>query len=159
MGKMATGSAIYHITLLLHRKSSRVWNICKKTFECLHQDPVVLADLCGLLATFRTKRSGIIPDIEKMFPQVGIHQADCDVTRYLWPKYMSGKVTDGNTEIIRLATLLFGVISNPSLIVAFVEHHLDEINTETAKQIKDIIYVDNVIMGTKKPKKSSKMRQ
>ena len=164
MGKMATGSTIYHITLLLHRKRALPkFQLCmehlQKTFECLHQDPVVLADLCGLLATFRKKRIGIIPDIEKMLPQVGMHQADCDVTRYLWLKYMSGKVTEGNTEIIRFATLLFGVISNLSFLVASVEHHLDETNTETAKQINDIIYVDNVIMGTKNPKKSSKMRQ
>ena len=34
------------------------------------------------------------------------------------------------------------------MLSATVEHHLDEINTATAKQIKDDIYVDNVITVT-----------
>ena len=34
------------------------------------------------------------------------------------------------------------------MLSATVEHHLDEVNTATAKQIKDDIYVDNVITVT-----------
>ena len=34
---------------------------------------------------------------------------------------------------------------SPFLLSEIVEHHLDETNTATAKQIKDNIYVDNVI--------------
>ena len=34
------------------------------------------------------------------------------------------------------------------MLSATIEHHLDETNTATAKQIKDDIYVDNVVMGT-----------
>ena len=37
---------------------------------------------------------------------------------------------------------------SPFLLSATVEHHLDETNTAIAKQIKDHIYVDNLITGT-----------
>ena len=34
------------------------------------------------------------------------------------------------------------------MLSAIIEHHFDEKNTSTAKQIKDDIYVDNVITST-----------
>ena len=107
-----------------------------------------MEDLCGLLLRFRTKRIGIIVDIEKAFLQVGLHQGDRDVTRFLWVKDINGKVTDVNIQTYRFSRLPFGIISGPFLLCATVEHHLDEANTGTAKQVKDDIYVDNIIKGT-----------
>ena len=60
---------------------------------------MILADLCGLLLRFRPKRIGIIADIEKEFLQVGLHQGDSDVTKFLWLKDINGKVTDDNIQI------------------------------------------------------------
>ena len=90
---------------------------------------------------------GIIADTETTFPQIGLHQVDCDATRFLWLKDINGKVTD-NIQIYRFARLPFGIIPSPFLLSATIEHHLDETNTTTAKQIKDNIYEDNLIMGT-----------
>ena len=53
----------------------------KSLSECLHRGLVILEDLCGLLLRFRTRRIGIIADIEKAFLQVGLRQVDRDVTR------------------------------------------------------------------------------
>ena len=47
------------------------------------RDPMILADLCGLLPRFKIKRNGIISGIEKVFPQDGIQQLDRDVTKFL----------------------------------------------------------------------------
>ena len=44
-------------------------------------------------------------------------------------------------QIYRIARLPFSIISSSFLLSATVEHHLDEKNTTTAKQIKDDIYV------------------
>ena len=97
--------------------------------------------LCGLLLIFRTKRIGTIADIEKVFLQVALHQGDRDVTRFLWLKDINGKVADNNIQIYRFTRLPFGIISSPFLLSAIVEHHLDETNTATAKQIKKVTYV------------------
>ena len=39
----------------------------KSINECLYRSPVILEDLCGLLLRFRTKKIGIVSDIEKAF--------------------------------------------------------------------------------------------
>ena len=40
------------------------------------------------------------------------------------------------------------------MLSATIEHRLDETNTATAKQIKDDIYLDNVVMGTTNDEKA-----
>ena len=57
-------------------------------------------------------------------------------------------------QIYRFTRLPFGIISSPLLLSATVEHHLDETNTTTEKQIKDDIYVDNLITGTNNDEKA-----
>ena len=120
----------------------------KSLNECLHRGQVILEDLRGFLLRFSTKRIGIIADTEKAFLQVGLHQGDRDVTRFLWLKDIYGKLTDYNIQIYHFARLPFGIISSPFLLSATVENYLDETNTATAIQIKDIIYVHNVITAT-----------
>ena len=120
----------------------------KSLNEYLHRYSVILEDLCGLLLRFRTKRIGNTADIEKVFLQVGLHQVDRGVNRFLRLKDINEKETDNNIQVYRFARLLFGIISSPFLLSATVEHQLDETNTITAKQIKDNIYVDNLNTGT-----------
>ena len=67
--------------------------------ECLHRSPVIWEDLCGLLLRLRTNRIEIIEGIEKVFLQVGLHQVDRDITRFIWLKDINGKVTDNNKQI------------------------------------------------------------
>ena len=113
--------------------------------ECLHRSSVILEDLCGLLLRFRTKRIGIIADIEKEFLQAGLHQKDCDIATLLWLKDINRKLTDNN--ICLFARLPFRVISSLFLLSITIEHHFNEKNTTTVKQIKEDIYIDNMIKG------------
>ena len=115
---------------------------------------MILEDLFRLLLRFRTKRIGIIADTGKAFLRVGLHQVDRDVTRFIWLKDINGKVTDNKIQIYRFARLPFGITSTPFLLSATVEHHLDETIATTAKQIKDDIYVDNLITGTNNDEKA-----
>ena len=54
--------------------------------DCLHRDPVILEDLCGLLMRFRMKKVGMVADIENAFLQVGLQSKERDVTRFIWLK-------------------------------------------------------------------------
>ena len=54
--------------------------------ECLSRVPLILENMCALLLRFRTKKIGIIPDIEKAFLQVGLQEHNQNVARFLWIK-------------------------------------------------------------------------
>ena len=60
-------------------------------------------------------------------------------------------------QINRFARLSFGIISNPFLLSATIEHYLDETNTKTAKQIKYGVCVDNLIMNTNNDEEALKL--
>ena len=73
-----TTSHYYHWYYVISSRTSA------KIYECaIYRDPMILVDLCGLLPRFKTKRSGIISGIEKVFPQDGMQQVDRDVTKFL----------------------------------------------------------------------------
>ena len=66
---------------IVYDASAKTKSNMKSLSECIHRGLVILEDLCGLLQRFRTRRIGIIADIEKAFLQVGLRQVDRDVTR------------------------------------------------------------------------------
>ena len=75
----------------------------KSLNECLHRGPV-------MLERFRTKKIGIIADIENAFLQIGPYENDQDDTGFLWPKGIYKPITNDNLEIYRFTRLPFGVI-------------------------------------------------
>ena len=115
--------------------------------ECLHRGPIILENLCSLLLRFRTKKIGIIADIEKAFLQVSIQEKDRDVTSFLWIKDIRKKELNENIETYRSTRVPFGIISSPFLLAGTVRHHLEQVNTSISRQIRDDIYVDNVVTG------------
>ena len=145
----------YHAITTLEKSTTKVRTVydasaktkknMKSLNECLHRGPVILEGACGLPPRLKTKKIGIIAET---LLQVGLHQLDCDVTRFLWLKDINGKVTEDNIQIYRFPRLPFGIISSPFLLSATVELHFDKTDTATAKQIKDDIYEDNLITGT-----------
>ena len=98
--------------------SAKVKRNTKSLNECLYRGPVILEDLCGLLLRFRMKKIGLVSDIEKAFLQVGLHEADRDVTRFLWLKDIQKPVSKENLLVCRFKRLLFGIISGPFLLGA-----------------------------------------
>ena len=115
--------------------------------ECLHRGPVILEDLCGVLLRFRAKKIRIIADIEKAFLQVALNPQDRDVTRFLWLKDIDRCATKDNIQTYRFTRLPFGIISSPFLLSGTIAHHLELDASDTAIQVKDDIYVDNLITG------------
>lgn len=115
--------------------------------ECLYRGPFILEDLCGLLMKFRTKKIGIIADIEKAFLQIRLKEEDRDVTRFLWLKDINQPVTKNNLQVYRFKTLIIRIISSPFLLSATIQHHIENSNSGIKEDIKRNIYVDNVITG------------
>ena len=109
--------------------------------ECLHRGPVILEDLCGILLRFRTTKIGIIADIEKAFLQVALNQRDRDVTGLLWLKDINRCATKDNIQTYRFTRLPLFLLSGT------ISHHLELDASDTAIQVKDYIYVDNLITG------------
>ena len=67
---------------IVYDASSKARSDMSSLNKCLHQGPVILPDLCGLLIRFRTYPIVVLADIEKAFLQVGIQDAERDVTRF-----------------------------------------------------------------------------
>ncbi len=124
------------------RKENRSLN------ECLYPGPVLLQDLCGLLLRFRLKRLACVADIEKAFLNIGLQIDDRDVTRFFWFKDPTNPNIENNLIILRFCRIPFGITTSPFLLGAVLNHLLETWNTIISLQIKDDIYVDNVITGT-----------
>ncbi len=117
--------------------------------ECLYRGPVLLRDLCGMLLRFRLPNVGIVADIEKAFLQVELQPSERDVTRFLWFKNADKPLMDEhNIQELRFRRVPFGVISSPFLLGATIECHLNSYGSPLAEQLKENIYMDNVITGT-----------
>ncbi|XP_045205909.2 uncharacterized protein LOC123558098 [Mercenaria mercenaria] len=116
--------------------------------ECLYRGPVLLNDLCGILLRFRIHQVAIVSDIEKAFLQIGLQESQRDVTRFLWVKDIDNPaVTQKQIQEYRFCRVPFGIISSPFLLSATIEYHLDCYESTLATQLKQDIYMDNVVTG------------
>ena len=116
--------------------------------DCLFRGPVLLEDLTGLLLRFRLQPIAVVlSDIEKAFLQVAIREQDRNPTRFLWLKDTNKCDSHDNVQEYRFARVLFGLNCSPALLAQTIQHHLSLSNTEVSKQIREGLYVDNVITG------------
>ena len=123
--------------------------------ECLHRGPVILEDLCGLIMRFRTKKIGMIADIEKAFLPVALQPKERDVTRFLWLKDVNKSPTEENIDIYRFTRVPFGIVSSPFLLGAVIKHHFS-LRNNTTDTSKDI-YVDNLITGAESKEEAQRL--
>ena len=120
----------------------------KSLNECLYRGPVLLPDLCGILLRFRMQTIVLLADVEKAFLQIGIHELDRDVTRFLWFKDLTNlNVMEETLDVYRFCQVPFGIICSPFLLAGTIKYHLQKINTTVSSKICDNIYVDNVLLG------------
>ena len=117
--------------------------------ECLHSGIPTFTDLLSTLLRFRCYRIGVIADIQQAFLSVGVREEDRNVLRFLWVKDASSL----NPELrhMRFSRVCFGIISSMTHLDVTIRHHLKLYDStkyaETAKRIKNSLYVDDLSTG------------
>ncbi|VDL76635.1 unnamed protein product [Nippostrongylus brasiliensis] len=116
--------------------------------DVLYQGPLILPNITGMLMRFRVGTIAMCADIEKAFLQVRLHEADRDVTRFLWIKDSSKPLFEDNIVTYRFTRVTFGIKSSPFLLAATIFFHLETYkeNEAIAAEIRDNLYVDNLLM-------------
>ncbi|KIH69106.1 hypothetical protein ANCDUO_00558 [Ancylostoma duodenale] len=107
-----------------------------------------MPNISGMLMRFRTGKIAITADIGKAFLQVRLHEEDRDATRFLWIRDLTRPFSEDNAITFRFRRVAFGLISSPFLLAATINFHLEtaENNKVIAAEIKDNLYVDNLLM-------------
>jgi len=113
--------------------------------DCLMVGPPFLSNMCSIIIRFRSFTYGLSTDIKKAFLHVGLDKNDTDFTRFFWLSDL--KNPESTFHFCRFKTVLFGSTSSPFMLNATLHHHLENDSTAVAKDIRDNMYVDNVISG------------
>ncbi|MFH4979760.1 hypothetical protein AB6A40_006469 [Gnathostoma spinigerum] len=113
----------------------------------LLRGPTLLRNMCRILLRFRSSPYVLIVDVEKAFLQIGLNENDRVTTRFLWVNDANLPADGNNLITYRFCRIPFGVISNPFLLAATLEKHLQYEGSETARKILKNLYVDNVMLN------------
>uniref|UniRef100_A0A7I4Z1T3 Integrase catalytic domain-containing protein n=1 Tax=Haemonchus contortus TaxID=6289 RepID=A0A7I4Z1T3_HAECO len=121
--------------------------------DVLHQGPLILPELYAMLLRFRIPKYVIISDVEEAFLQVRLHETDRDATRFLWVCDINEPFGIHNVATFRFTRVTFGLNVSPYLLGATINHHLRSAvkNEELAKEIRENLYVDNLILSAATP--------
>ena len=87
----------------------------------------------------------MVADIEMAFLQKGTQEDDQDVTKFFWLKDKNSINVENNAQAYRFCRVPFGIVCSPSLLAVTIDHHLKTSDSNTAQNIRDNIYVANVI--------------
>ncbi|XP_006811462.1 uncharacterized protein LOC102806500 [Saccoglossus kowalevskii] len=113
--------------------------------DCLETGPSLINDLVEILIQFRVNKIAFTSDIEKAFLNVQLVKHDRKYTKCL--RLSDPMDTESDFVVYQFASVLFGSSSSPFIQNSVVKTHLDSEETPVADDIKQNIYVDNVISG------------
>ncbi|XP_003369740.1 zinc knuckle protein [Trichinella spiralis] len=112
----------------------------------LDPGPPLQKYLVKILLRFRRFRVGLQADISKMFLQIGLHEKDRDVTRFLWRELGSQETP----RIFRFRRVCFGLTCSPFLAMSVTRHHaLNHLQGFPlgAYQVLEDMYVDDIVFS------------
>ena len=84
---------------------------------------------------FRTKRIGLVADVEKAFHQIFIDPKDRNCLCFVWIDDVNKK--DPDILIFRFARARFGVNSSPFLLNGTLKYHIEMYKLEDPKLVDD----------------------
>ncbi|XP_063955063.1 uncharacterized protein LOC135153986 [Lytechinus pictus] len=116
--------------------------------DVVYQGPDLTNKLIGVLLRFRQAPVAIMVDIEAMFHQVRVPEADRDVLKFLW--WPSGDMT-AQPEVYRMCVHLFGGTWSPSCCTYALRltaaDHRAEYDEEVVKMVQHNFYVDDCLVS------------
>jgi len=113
--------------------------------DCLMVGPPFLNDLSAILLRFRLHNYALSTDVEKAFLHVKLNETDRDFTRFLWP--LQPDHPDSKLQVFRLTSVPFGTASSPFMLHATIDLLLHKYQSPVSEDIRQNIYVDNIILG------------
>ncbi|KAL6735303.1 hypothetical protein Aduo_005759 [Ancylostoma duodenale] len=124
--------------------------------DVLHQGPLILPKIVGMIMRFRMGRIAVTSDVEKAFLQVRLHEQDRDATRCFWVRDIKRPPEGNNIVVYRFTRVTFGLKSSPFLLAATIRFHVehDEVDRTIAEDISNNLYVDNLFMTAESPQEA-----
>ena len=113
--------------------------------DCLIAEPPFLNNLCAILIRFRCHAFAVATDIEKAFLHVKLHPDDRNFTRFLWTPTPESSTDTFITY--RFTVVPFGSSSSPFMLAAVLDLHLTKVGSSIAQDMKENVYVDNILSG------------
>ena len=113
--------------------------------DCLMVGPPFLNNLCAILLRFRIHAFALSTDIGKAFLHVKLHPSNRNFTRFLWPANLETPNLEMCTYLF--AVVPFGLSSSPFMLGAVLNLHLSKFDTPVALDMRENVYVDNVLSG------------
>lgn len=116
--------------------------------DCLMVGPPFLNNLCAILLRFRIHTFALSTDIEKAFLHVQLHPSDRNFTHFIWPSNPLNLDSDFHTyRFTMVDDGPLGPSSSPFMLGAVLNLHLSQFHNHVATNMRDNIYVDNVLSG------------
>lgn len=111
--------------------------------DIMARGPTVQPDLFSILLRFRVHKYAIAADIEKMYRQVYVARADCDLQRIVYRQSPEEPIVD-----YRLLTVTYGTRSASYLATKCLSILSDDATSHAcARAIREDFYVDDLITG------------
>ena len=114
--------------------------------DLLLNGPDLTNNLFGVLMRFRQERVALMADIESMFHQVKVSEADCSYLRFLW--WPDGNL-ESNLEEYQMVVHLFGAASSPSCsnfaLRKTAEDNSQHFPEAVVSTVKNNFYVDDCL--------------
>ncbi|XP_077547781.1 uncharacterized protein LOC144160032 [Haemaphysalis longicornis] len=127
----------------------------------LDSGPNLNPDLVRLLLNFRSHPVALVADAEKAFLQISVAPEDRDALRFLWfARKPENDKPLPEIAAYRMTRVPFGTTSSPFLLAATLQCHLEKMEQqypETAKMLKNCIYIDDVLCGASSEEEAVKV--
>ena len=124
--------------------SAKASSLSPSLNECLETGPPLQNLLWNVILRTRFRPIVLCGDLKKAFLQIFVREEDRDVLRFHWIKSLDEPDV---FEVFRFTRPLFGLVQSPFILGATLEVHFDKYPEPEIAEIRNSLYVDDLIKG------------